>query len=140
MQFDRIREAFPTITMNLDHESEGFELFLDIPAQEGLRFAISLNLQNEDELHLNAGALWVSWFPCDDESVAQKYYLAVTGLLSGRYRIVEYMRGKKCIKAKLQEPVSDGWHTLATSSGLEMTFPFLGKKSMSILRNIQQAD
>ena len=102
--FDRIREAFPSLAMNLDPDpGDVVELSLDIPAQDGLDFWIGLNLQNEDELHLSAGELWASWFPCDDEPVREKYYLAVTGLLSGQNRIVEHMRGKRCVKAELQE-------------------------------------
>ena len=98
--FDRIRQGFPSLAMDFDPEPAQVELSLDIPAQDGLDFLVSLNLQNEDELHLNAGELWVSWFPCNKESVSDEYYSAVTGLLSGKNRIVEYMRGKRRVKAR----------------------------------------
>ena len=60
--FGSIRTAFPAFTMNLDLTPEHVDIAMDIPIQAGLLFDVSLNLQNRDELHLNASALWVEWF------------------------------------------------------------------------------
>jgi hypothetical protein len=38
------------------------------PEQAGLSFAVSLNLQNVDELHLSAPGFWVEWFPSELQS------------------------------------------------------------------------
>ena len=137
--FDRIREAYPSLAMNLDPEPGEVELSFAIPAQEGLEFSIALNLQNNDELHLCAGELWVSWFPCEKESVSERFYVAVTGLLSGQNRIVEHWRGKRCVKAELQELKRGRWQVLATSSG-SLPFPFPWKKTTNVLRNTQEAE
>lgn len=59
--FERVRAAFPALAMNLDLHPEHVELALDIPAQPGLSFDVDLNLQNLDELHLSASALWVPY-------------------------------------------------------------------------------
>jgi hypothetical protein len=90
------------------------DVALDIPAQSGLLFNVSLNLQNLDELHLSAGALWVSWFPCTRPDRASEYVDSVIGLLSGRYRILEFHRGARAVKARLQRPLGGKWETIAT--------------------------
>ena len=50
--------------VKLDLHPNHVQLVMDIPAQPGLLFDVNLNLQNRDELHLQASTLWVSWFPC----------------------------------------------------------------------------
>ena len=99
--------------MNLDLNPEHVELALDIPAQPGLSFKVHLNLQNLDELHLSASALWVEWFPCTNPKKVDDYFRAVSGLLSGEFRILEHWRDKRPVKAKLQAPIHDRWKTVA---------------------------
>src|SRR5437867_5046898 len=69
--FEQIRAAFPNLVMELDPTPVHFELSMTIPAQPGLLFDVDLNLQNVDELHLNAADLWVEWFPCADTAVVE---------------------------------------------------------------------
>lgn len=113
--------------MNLDLRHEHVELALDIPAQPGLSFKVHLNLQNLDELHLSASALWVEWFPCTNPKKVQEYFEAVSGLLSGEFRILEHRRGKRAVKAKLQAPRNGGWKTIATWSVL-LSIPWPPKR------------
>lgn len=54
--FEEIRAAFPQLSMRLNEQHEHVELYMEIPQQPGLAFAINLNLQ-ADELHLSAGAI-----------------------------------------------------------------------------------
>src|ERR1700719_2025914 len=93
--FERIRAAFPALTMKLDLHHKQVDLAMDIPAQPGLTFHVHLNLQNLNELHLSASALWVEWFPCTDPKKVENYFDAVSGLLSGQFRILEYWRGSE---------------------------------------------
>ena len=88
--FERVRGAFPALTMTLNPDPEHVDLSMDIPAQPGLRFAVDLNLQNVDELHLSAAGFTVGWFPCTDPARVDAYFDAVSGLLSGRFRILEH--------------------------------------------------
>jgi hypothetical protein len=104
--FERIRVAFPALAMNLDLHHKHVDLAMDIPAQPGLSFHIHLNLQNVDELHLSASALWVEWFPCTNPKRVEEYFEAVSGLLSGQFRILEHWRGRRAVKAKLQRPAT----------------------------------
>ena len=107
---------------------------MDIPAQPGLSFHIHLNLQNLDELHLSASALWVEWFPCTNPKRVEEYFEAVSGLLSGQFRILEHWRGKRAVKANLQCPSHGGWKTIATWSVL-LSIPW-PPKSLKVVQNL----
>jgi hypothetical protein len=74
---------------------------MDIPAQPGLSFKIDRNLQNVDECHLSASALWVEWFPCTNLKKVAQYFEAVSGLLSGRFRLLEHWRGRRAVKVRV---------------------------------------
>src|ERR1700674_656425 len=100
--FQRIRAAFPALSMNLDVHPLHLDLAMDIPAQPGLSFDIGLNLQNRDELHIEASRLWVEWFPCTNPKKVAEYFEAVSGLVSGRFRILQHVRGRRVVKAELQ--------------------------------------
>jgi hypothetical protein len=47
---ERIRAAFPALTLNLDLHPKHVDLAMDIPAQPGPSFHIDLNLQNRELL------------------------------------------------------------------------------------------
>jgi hypothetical protein len=130
--FERIRAAFPALTMKLDLHHKQVDLAMDIPAQPGLTFDVHLNLQNRNELHLSASALWVEWFPCTDPKKVENYFEAVSGLLSGQFRILEYWRGSRAVKAKLQRPSNGGWKTVRTYMRLSIPWP---PRSRKIVRN-----
>jgi hypothetical protein len=114
--FEEIRDAFPHLSMVMDQDPANVDLSVDIPAQPGLMFQINLNLQG-DELHLNAGAFWLEWFPCTRPDVVEAYSAAIHGLLNGTYRIREQHRGGRPFKAQLQRPDMGGWQTIGTWYG-----------------------
>jgi hypothetical protein len=115
--FDGLQEEFSQLHMVIDPNDPNVECSVLIPKQPGLDFDTHLNLQNGDELHLNAGDFWCSWFPCSDLEVVTRYREAVVGILSGRYRILEYRRWGRVVKADLQAPDAQGWKTVAKSRG-----------------------
>jgi hypothetical protein len=120
---EEIRAEFPHLRMGLDLNPAYVDLLLDIPRQPGLAFDVQLNLQH-DELYLDVGeGFHVSWFPCTDAAVVERFRRAVRGLLTGSFRIVEGYRGDRCVRAELQEPVGGGWKTIATWSGLHVPWP-----------------
>jgi hypothetical protein len=94
-----------------------------------------MNLQNRDELHLNAGEHFCAeWFPCDDAEVFQRYLEAVRGVLSGRFRIMERFVFGKAVEAQLQRPSAGAlWQTVATSSNLGILIPW--KRRCRIVKN-----
>jgi hypothetical protein len=102
--FEKLRAAFPALSMEYDLQPANMELAVDIPAQAGLSFPVFLNLQNLDELCLETSALGVSWFPCTNPQKVENHFEAVSGLLSGRFRILQHWRGKRVVKAELQQP------------------------------------
>jgi len=61
--FKQMQAEFPDLLMKSDPPDTSVELSVTIPKQPGLAFEINLKLQNDDELHLCAGAFWCSWFP-----------------------------------------------------------------------------
>jgi hypothetical protein len=128
--------------MVVDEADPNVDVSVQIPAQPELGFEVNLNLQNADELHLAAAEMfWCSWFPSSDPAVRERYREAVTGLLSGQHRIVEYWRFGRPVKADLQAPSAQGWRTIARSRrGL---FPVSWGAEKRVLRNrgaVEQGD
>src|SRR5580765_4235390 len=120
--------------MKLNLHPAHMDLSTHIPAQPGLCFDVNLNLQNLDELHLSASALWVEWFPCTNLEKVAEYCEAVSGLLSGRFRISEHWRGGRVVKAERQRPDEGGWNTIAGWSIL-LSIPW-PQKSFKIVQNL----
>jgi hypothetical protein len=118
--FRRIQKARPDLAMSLDLEPEHVDLTLDIPAQAGLSFPLHLNLQNIDELYLCAGGFVLSWFPCTDASRLEAYVDSVIHVLSGTYRILEYRRGNRVVRADLQAPGDGGWRRIGRYEGFNL--------------------
>jgi len=104
-----VRRRFPALRTELATEHPHVEALLEIPAQRGLSFPVSINLQNRDELHLNASSFWYAWFPCRKQEVCDHFVEAVCGLLSGIYRVVEYRRRDIALKAHLERRVGSSW-------------------------------
>jgi len=130
--FAEIQKAFPSLKM-IENQGEPVEISITMPVQPGLSHEVWLYLQNRDELHFSSGHFWCEWFPCTDADRVEKYLDAVIGFLSGKYRIIEFYRGERCHKAKLQEPESNSWRTVATWSTIWIPLSF--KKTVKELRN-----
>ena len=121
--FEEIRAAFPTLSMNLDLHPAHVDVAMDIPAQPGLFFDVHLDLQNLDELHLSVSAFWYEWFPCTNPKKVATYVEAVSGLLSGEFRVLEHWRGRRPVKAQLQRPALGGWEKFATWADVSAIIP-----------------
>jgi hypothetical protein len=134
--FEQIRASFPALVMTLHLHPAHVQLAMDIPAQPGLLFQIGLNLQNRDELHLEASALWFEWFPCTKQKKVDEYFEAISGLLSGEFRILEHRRGRRCVRAQLQRPSVDGWKTVASSVNISTLIPW-PRKTLKVVQNVQ---
>lgn len=130
--FAEIAKRFPSLKMVENHD-DPVEISITMPVQPGLFHEVWLCLQNHDELGFSAGHFYYEWFPCTMQNRAEKYLDAVTGFLSGEYRILEYYRGKTCHKAKLQKPEGDRWRTLATWATIWISLSF--KTAVKELRN-----
>jgi len=111
--FKKIESSFPDLKFNYDFNHKYVDMSVDIPKQKGLDFDINLNLQT-DELHISTKHFWGSWFTIKNPEVVQLYLDAVIGLLSGKYRIVQYWDGDTLAKSLLQKPVGDKWTTVFT--------------------------
>jgi hypothetical protein len=126
--FKKIQATFPALSMNLELHPAHVDLAMEIPAQPGLSFKVDLNLQNLDELHLSASALWYEWFPCTNPEKVERYLEAVSGLLSGEFRILEHWRGKRPVKAQLQRPSRGRWENVATWLDVSAIVPWPRKR------------
>jgi len=132
--FENIKRRFPALSMNLDLHHAHVEAAMDIPAQPGLSFKVHLNLQNRDELHLVASAFWCEWFPCSNPKKVERYIEAVTGLLSGEFRILEHWRGKRPVKAQLQRPNGGEWKNVTTWADVSALVPW-PSKTLKVVQN-----
>jgi len=119
----------------VENQGEPVEISITMPVQPGLSHKVWLCLQNQDELGLGVGRFYCEWFPCTKAEKAERYLDAVTGFLSGKYRIVEHYRGKTCYRAKLQKPEGDRWRTIANWATIWI--PLWSRKTLKELRNSQ---
>ena len=131
---ESIQTRFPSLRTELIAEHPHVEAMFEIPAQQGLTFLVSINLQNCDELHLNVGSFWCEWFPCRKREVCDRFTEVVCGLLSGAYRVVEYWRGGVALKVDLQRPAGGGWQRVASWSRLHI--PVSWGMSIKIIQNV----
>ena len=138
-QFDRVVEElqrrFSGLKVRVDRDvHQQVQASANIPPQDGLDFGFHFTLQG-DELHLQVGgSFWVEWFPCEDTAVTDEFIDAVAGIISGRYRIVEYSIAEAPVKAQLQRPAAGGqWHKVATWSSLGALIPW--RRTQSIIQN-----
>jgi hypothetical protein len=90
-------------------------------------------LQPLDERHFLVEHLVLRWFPCTDPARVAEFIDAVSGVLSGRYRVLEQLRFGRCLKAELQAPEGEGWKTLAGRSFIHLPVP--GFRTFRELRN-----
>ena len=130
--FAEIATRFSSLKM-IENHGEPVEISITMPVQPGLAHEVWLCLQNQDELGFGVGSFYCDWFPCTKPEKAEKYLNAVTGFLSGKYRILEHYRGKTCYRAKLQKPEGDSWHTIANWATIWIPLSF--KKTVKELRN-----
>jgi hypothetical protein len=111
--FAEIAKAFPSLKM-VENQGEPVEISITMPIQTGLSHEVWLCLQNRDELGFSTGHFYCEWFPCTKPDRVEKYLDAVTGFLSGKYRILEHYSGTKCYRAQLQKPEGGRWRTIAS--------------------------
>ena len=130
--FAEIAARFPHLHMVEDVDAP-VELSITIPVQPGVQHQVQLGLQNSDELHFGVSHFWLEWFPCSKQSRVSDYVEAVSGYLSGTYRILEFHTGARCVKALLQAPVAGSWRTVGSWHNLWAVLP--RKRSVVELRN-----
>ena len=108
---------------------------MNIPSQPGLSFKLRLSLQNRNELYLVVadGYEWI-WLPCSDSNQVERYTEAVSGLLSGEFRIVEHWRGRHPVKAQIERPNGNDWKNVATFRDLLAIVPW-PKKTFRVVQN-----
>lgn len=131
--FEHIAEKFPGLVTSI-REGRNVDLVMEIPEQKRLSFRLELYMDNLDELHLQAGTcFWLEWFPCSDPERVEQFLDAVSGLITGKYRIIEHYRGTRAVKAELQASDDDGWKTIGTWATFD--FPIPWKKERRIISN-----
>ena len=130
-----IHRQFPALHIEVIRDHPSVHAFAEMHVQPGLAFEVIVNLQNRDELHLNAGEhFWVEWFPCGEEQVFHRFMQAVIGVISGEYRVLEtYVLGSAA-KAELQRPNGHGgWQRVATWANVRALIPVF--RSHNVLQN-----
>jgi len=130
--FERIKAAHPHLEMEIETSPQYVELAMNIKKQKGLDFDVYLNLQNDDELHLQFESFWGEWFPCTESARTFEYEAAVNGVLSGTYRTMVISRRGSPVKALLQAPSTNQWSTVFTWGKLHLP---LGSKAISYVQN-----
>ncbi len=130
--FERIKAANPYLRMEIEEIPQYVELAMNIRRQAGLDFDVYLNLQNDDELHLQFEPFCGAWFPCTEPARVSEYEAAVNGVLSGTYRTKIINRRGSPVKALLQAPSVQEWSTVFSWSKLHLP---IGEKTISYVQN-----
>ena len=115
--FNSIRRDHPHLEMLVEQGANPIcPLSMTVPEQANLRFELVMSFVNGDELCIGAGdSFWLEWFPMRKTDVVEDFTKTVGGLLSGEYRVVEYLNTHGVVvKADLQEPSGAGWKTAGT--------------------------
>ena len=131
--FTEIAKRFPSLKMVEDRDAP-VEISIMMPVQPGLSHKVRLCLQNHDELSFSVGHFYVEFFPCTKPDRVESYVDAVSGFLSGKYRILERYRGTKCYRAQLQKSEGGKWRTIANWATVWIPLSF--KKTAKELRNV----
>jgi hypothetical protein len=131
--FAEIAKRFPALKMIENHD-DPVEISITMPAQPGLSHEVWLCLQNQDELGFSAGHFYIELFPCTKSERVERYLDAVSGFLSGKYRILEHYGGAKCYWAQLQKPEGNRWRTIANWATIWI--PLFFRKTVKELRNV----
>jgi hypothetical protein len=63
-----------------------------------------------------------------------RYFEAVSGLLSGEFRILEQWRGRRPVTGQLQRPIPGGWERIATWGDVSAIVPW-PKKTFKVVQN-----
>jgi hypothetical protein len=69
-------------------DSTQVELAAILPKQEGLDWALWLNLQNRDEICFGGDFFTASWFPVDDPDKQSQFINVLEGVITGTVRLV----------------------------------------------------
>ncbi len=134
---EQIQAEFPHLKIVEESEPSYVEWAATIPKQDGLDFDVSFNLQNNDELHLEAEGLWISFLPCSEPKAKNAFMDSVRGLLSGRYQIAFHSIGPFSLGATLQKSDDGNWKSIG-GAGESMLFPRFLKRIRTI-RNGQSS-
>ena len=130
--FKEITDFFPHLKYIENYDEVG-NLEITFPVQDGLVYEVWLNNQNIDELHFSVCAFWMEWFPCTDEKKVIEYKEAVIKFISGDWRVVEFLKNKTVVKAKLQKPTDESWKTIACWA--KLYWPTFKKFEERIIQN-----
>ncbi|MEQ8245177.1 hypothetical protein [Fulvivirga sp.] len=115
--FQKVQDTFPELNMTIDYEDEHVDLSMVILEQNGLDFDIHLNLQNDDELHISTAFIWCQLFSAESSELVEFFFESVVGLISGEYRILQFVNKDKVYKSLLQKPNNENWETIYTDHG-----------------------
>lgn len=136
----RLQAEFPHLEGTYTDPSPAVDRAYEMHVQPGLTASVHLNLQNEDELHLNISPhFWCEWFSCERAEVVEDYHDAVAGFLSGRYRVVDFYRGQGCYKSQLQAMDGDRWKATARSIHLGAGGWPWQKRRQEVIQNLTPA-
>ena len=120
--FAEIAKRFPSLNMVENHD-DPVEVSITMPVQPGLAHKVWLCLQNGDELSFSTNHFYVEWFPCTKSDRVENYLDAVTGFLSGKYRVLSITGEPDAIRPNYKSRKATAGARLPT--GAQFGFPCL---------------
>jgi hypothetical protein len=112
------------------------ELLMRVPKQAGLKFQLTLGLQNIDELNIGINDFWSHFFPY--EACKQTVSTALDGLVDGDCRLAIHRQLGRVTRRILEQRRGDEWKTIYTQF-VGVRIPFLGS-SICYLSNRDMQD
>jgi hypothetical protein len=118
-------------------EHEPTDLMMEVPAQLGLSFQITLCL-SDDELSIGAGEHWGSWYLADNnvDERMKRFSRIADGLIDGNCRVIEYWQFGRPKKTVIEERFGDQWNPISTRYSTFL-LPFFRRKRIVITNEKQ---
>lgn len=101
-------------------DEPNMDLLMEVPAQEGLAFTLTLGLQDTDRLNIGFEGLWAHFFP-----LSRKHDLVralLDGIVDGSCRLAIHRQFGIVTSRVLERHVDGTWQPVYTAHGLAIPF------------------
>jgi hypothetical protein len=101
-------------------DEPNMDLLMEVPAQKGLAFTLTLGLQDTDRLNIGFEGLWAHFFPFSPKQDLVRALL--DGIVDGSCRLAIHRQFGIVTNRVLERRVDGAWQTVYTAFGLAIPF------------------
>ena len=101
-------------------DEPNMDLLMEVPAQKGLAFTLTLGLQDTDRLNIGFEGLWAHFFPLSQKQAHVRALL--DGIVDGSCRLAIHRQFGIVTRRVLERRVDGVWQSVYTAHGLAIPF------------------